>query len=128
MDMPGESVVGIIDDHDAASKAMGRLAAEGFADVNLLYGQQGRSLLDDRPDAGVGTLIQRMMEAFGDQVRIRDQLEKALSNGASVISVQVETDNADEASRILEAHGGHDMWRLGEWSQNRVGKKGSGEG
>lgn len=26
------------------------------------------------------------------------------------------------------AHGAHDIWQFGEWSQNRVGKKGSGEG
>ncbi len=128
MDLPGDSVVGIIDDHEAASQAMGRLIAAGFEDASLLHGEEGRSLLAEDPEEGIGAAVKRMIEAFGDQTRIRDRLDTALANGASVISVPVETDSAGEVTRLLEAHGGHDMWRLGEWSQNRVGEKGSGEG
>ena len=59
-----------------------------------------------------------------------DRLDNALENGRSVVSVDVKG-NEDDAARvavILEAHGGHDMWRLGEWSFNRIGTEGSGEG
>ena len=61
---------------------------------------------------------------------LRDRLDKALQKGRLVVSVDVNDDD-DDAARvavILEEHGGHDMWRLGEWSFNRVGPEGSGEG
>jgi len=61
-------------------------------------------------------------------VRILDRLDAALANGASVASVGAGSDDARQVAPILEEHGGHDMWRLGEWSFNRIGEPGSGEG
>jgi hypothetical protein len=121
------SVVAIIDDHQSALDALGRLAADGFG-ADLLHGEEGRTRLDDAEQTGFASFLRRLAHALGDEVRIRDRLDRALSTGASVVSVDVEADHADEVSRILEAHGGHDMWRLGEWTQNRVGERGSGEG
>jgi hypothetical protein len=45
-----------------------------------------------------------------------------------VVIVDADEDRAAEVATILEDHGGHDMWRLGEWSFNRIGSEGSGEG
>jgi hypothetical protein len=55
-------------------------------------------------------------------------MEAALDKGASVVSVDVTSDEAARVATVLEEHGAHDMWRLGEWSFNRVGSEGSGEG
>jgi hypothetical protein len=69
-----------------------------------------------------------MALAFGDEVRIVDRLDRALEGGRAVIVVDVDDDRAADVATILEDHGGHDMWRLGEWSFNRIGREGSGEG
>jgi hypothetical protein len=75
-------------------------------------------------------LVKKLALAFGDEVRILDRLDKALETGRSVISVDVADDEerATRVATILEEHGGHDMWRLGEWSFNRIGQDGAGEG
>jgi hypothetical protein len=69
-----------------------------------------------------------MAMALGDEVRIMERLEAALKAGASVVSVGVSDDQAARVATILEEYDAHDMWRLGEWSFNRIGSQGSGEG
>jgi hypothetical protein len=69
-----------------------------------------------------------MAIVFGDEARILDRMEAALDKGASVVSVDVTSDDAARVATLLEDHDAHDMWRLGEWSFNRVGSEGSGEG
>jgi hypothetical protein len=69
-----------------------------------------------------------MAMAFGDEVRIMKRLEAALEAGASVVSVDVSDDQAARVATILEEYDARDMWRLGEWSFNRIGSQGSGEG
>lgn len=123
-----DSVVAILDDRDQAQSAMRRLGDEGFDDAELLQGEQGRSVLNDDDETGLINALSRMMQAMGDEVRIRERLDAALVRGASVISVGVDSGDAEAVSEILQDHGGHDMWRLGEWSQNRIGGRGSGEG
>jgi len=106
---------------------MVRLGAEGF-EAELLLGEDGRAKLNHGDEQGVVSLIERLALALGDEKRIVDRLNGALSGGASVLSVAAKADEADRVCNILEESQGHDMWRLGEWSQNRVGRQGSGEG
>jgi hypothetical protein len=123
------SVVAIIDSQDDAQEAASALAGEQF-DATLLHGEVGRAQLSQDDEGGLTGLVKKLALAFGDEVRILDRLDKALETGRSVISVDV-ADDEDRAARvatILEEHGGHDMWRLGEWSFNRMGQEGAGEG
>ena len=121
------TVVAIFDDHDSGRVALGALAAEEFP-AELMYGAEGRAHLSHEEEEGLSAVLQKLAQAFGDEVRILDRLDKALEEGAAVISVAVEDEGAEKVSLILEEHGGHDMWRLGEWTFNRIGSEGSGEG
>jgi hypothetical protein len=124
------TVVAIIDSEEDARAAASALAGEQF-DAALFHGEEGRAQLTAEEDEGGLTgLVKKLALAFGDEVRILDRLDKALEIGRSVISVDV-ADDEDRSARvavILEEHGGHDMWRLGEWSFNRIGQVGAGEG
>ncbi len=121
------TVVAIIDDHEQATKAMSAINAAGFG-AELLHGDEGRAHLSTEDEAGLTAVVKKLVAAFGDEVRIIDRLDKALASGASVASVEVTADQATDVVPILEEYGGHDMWRLGEWSFNRIGETGAGEG
>ena len=123
------TVVAIIDDAHEGQAAVAALAQQQFS-AELLHGEEGRAHLNEDDEKGLSAAAKKIALAFGDEVRIIDRLDKALENGRSVVSVDVNDDD-DDAARvavILEEHGGHDMWRLGEWSFNRIGPEGSGEG
>jgi hypothetical protein len=124
------SVVAIIDGEEEGRAALVDLAGEQF-DAELLHGEEGRAhLTQEEDEGGITGLVKKLALAFGDEVRILDRLDRALEAGRSVISVDV-ADDEERAARvaaILDEHGGHDMWRLGELSFNRIGPEGSGEG
>jgi hypothetical protein len=119
------TVVAIIDSHQRGREAV---AALGEFDARLLHGESGRDQLSQEDETGLTGLVKKMALAFGDEVRIVDRLDRALEGGRAVIVVDVDDDRAADVATILEDHGGHDMWRLGEWSFNRIGREGSGEG
>ena len=121
------TVVAIIDDLEEGRTAVAALAQEQFT-AELLHGEEGRAHLTETDEKGLSAVAKKVALAFGDEVRIVDRLDTALENGRSVVSVDVDDDNAARVAVILEEHGGHDMWRLGEWSFNRIGPEGSGEG
>lgn len=123
------TVVAIIDDAEEGRAAVTALAQQQFS-AELLHGEDGRSQLNEEDENALSAAVKKLALAFGDEMRIVDRLDKALQNGRLVVSVDVNDDD-DDAARvavILEEHGGHDMWRLGEWSFNRIGPEGSGEG
>jgi hypothetical protein len=122
-----DTVLAIIDHHETGRDAVAALAAEEFP-AQLLHGEEGKAALGPDKGEGVSALAARLAIAFGDEVRIMDRLEAALERGATVVSVDVSSDDAARVASILEEHDGHDMWRLGEWSFNRIGSEGSGEG
>jgi hypothetical protein len=123
-----DTVVAIIDDHAKGRDAVAALAAEQFP-AELFHGEAGKAALaPDREEEGVSALVSKLAIVFGDETRILDRMEAALDKGASVVSVDVTSDEAARVATVLEEHDAHDMWRLGEWSFNRVGSEGSGEG
>ncbi len=121
------TVVAIIDSQTDAKAALDSLAGGQF-DAELLHGEEGRAHLSRDDAEGLSSVVKKLAVAFGDEIRILDRLDRALEDGRSVISVDVDEDHAADVADILEEHGGHDMWRLGEWSFNRIGSEGSGEG
>ncbi|MGH8951466.1 MAG: hypothetical protein ACRDX9_08570 [Acidimicrobiia bacterium] len=121
------TVVAIFDAHHSGREALEALAAEEFS-AELMYGEEGRAHLTREDEVGLSAVLQKLALAFGDEVRILERLEQALEEGSAVISVDVEDEGTERVSLILEEHGGHDMWRLGELTFNRIGSEGSGEG
>jgi len=121
------TVVAIIDDHERAREALPALSAAGY-EAELLHGEEGRAHLKMEDEEGITSIVKKLVLAFGDEVRILERLDAALADGASVVSVVSGADDAPDVAPILEEHGGRDMWRMGEWSFNRIGEPGSGEG
>jgi FixJ family two-component response regulator len=121
------TVVAVIDDREAGRDAVAALSGEQFA-AEVFIGEEGLERLRSDQEEGVPTVVAKMAMALGDEVRIMERLEAALKAGASVVSVGVSDDQAARVATILEEYDAHDMWRLGEWSFNRIGSQGSGEG
>ena len=115
------TVVGVIDDPEHARAAVSDLRAAGFP-VKSFHGEKGRAQLGEDDGEGLLSMIRRLLLAFGDETRVLDALHRALANGSTVVSVEVTEDGAPTVSEILLHHGGHNAWRLGEWSFNRVGE------
>jgi hypothetical protein len=121
------TVVAVIDDREAGRDAVVALSGEQFA-AEVFIGEEGMERLRSDQEEGVPSVVAKMAMALGDEVRIMERLEAALEAGASVVSVGVSDDQAARVATILEEYDAHDMWRLGEWSFNRIGSQGSGEG
>ena len=127
MERTDTTVVAVIDDREAGRDAVAALSGEQFA-AEVFVGEEGLERLRADQEEGVPSVVAKMAMALGDEVRIMERLEAALEAGASVVSVDVSDDQAAQAATILEEYDAHDMWRLGEWSFNRIGSQGSGEG
>ena len=121
------TVVAIIERQEEGETAIAALARAQF-DAELLHGESGQAHLAQDEEGGLSGLLKKLAVAFGDENRIVDRVDRALDAGRSVVLVDVGEDRAADVATILEEHGGHDMWRLGEWSFNRIGPEGSGEG
>ena len=127
MERTNTTVVAVIDDREAGRDAVAALSGEQFA-AEIFVGEEGLGRLRSDQEEGVSSVVAKMAMALGDEVRIMERLEAALEAGASVVSVGVTDDDAARVATILEEYDAHDMWRLGEWSFNRIGSQGSGEG
>lgn len=121
------TVVAVIDDREQAHQALLALASAGFG-AEVLHGDEGRKLLDNGTEEGITSVVRRLVLDFGDEARVAERMDEALANGAYITSVDIESDQVREVALILEEHGGHDMWRLGEAGHNRLqgGVPGSG--
>ncbi len=115
-----DTVVAIIDDPERASRAASELRAAGY-EVEVLQGEEGKQHLDPAGESGPIATIKRLLNVFGDQYRILERLTLELEGGNHVISVDSTPDEATEAVRILQDHGGEFMWKLGTWTYSRVG-------
>jgi hypothetical protein len=121
------TVVAVIDDGDQAREALLALASAGFG-AGVLHGEEGRAILSKESDEGITGVMRKLVLDLGDRAKIVEELDEALAAGAYITSVDIESDQVREVVVILGEHGGHDMWRLGEWSHDRLGEDGHGEG
>ncbi len=114
------TVIAIVETASHVDAVLDSLTAAGLQ-AEVLRGESGRSHLDADPDAGLVSKLRHLARAFGDETRILNHLDNALAKGMTVISVEVEPDQASTAGTILEQHHGKYLWRFGEWSFNRIG-------
>jgi hypothetical protein len=115
------TVVAVLDDSPAVRDAIEGLTEAGF-DFEILRGEPGRQHLDPTGEGGgVIATLKRLMNVFGDQYRILERLDEELAKGRTVVSVEVEPDDASQAIAILRDHGGEYLWKLGTWTFTPVG-------
>jgi len=116
-----DTVIAVLDTKPAVSDAIEGLAREGF-EYEVIQGEEGREHLDPTGEEGVVATVKRLISAFGDQYRILEQLDDELAEGKIVVSVKTEPDEAAEAVKILQDHGGHFIWKLGTWTFTPIGE------
>ena len=116
-----DTVVAILDHRPAAENAVDRLSDAGY-EFEVLSGDEGKEHLDPAGEKGAAATIKRLLNAFGDQYRVLDRLYEELDEGNLVISVDSPPDEADEAVRILQDHGGSFIWKFGTWTFTRIGE------
>lgn len=116
-----DTVVAIIHDGAMADEVVDELTAAGY-EVEVLEGEEGKSHLDPAGDSGPTATLRRLLNAFGDQYRVIERLNAELDKGSLVISVDAEPDEAAEAIRVLQDHGGEFIWKLGTWTYTRIGE------
>lgn len=114
------TVVAILDEEPAVRNAAEGLAESGY-DFEILSGEEGRAHIDPASEDGVMPTVKRLLNAFGDQHRIVERLDAALEQGKVVVSVEIEDDDPADAISILKDHGGHYIWRLGDWTFTPIG-------
>lgn len=118
------TVVAILDPHVEGRDAVADLGAAGY-EVDVLEGERGKERLDPRGDkGGVVATVQRLINAFGDEFRVLDQLDAAVDQGKIVVSVDIDADNPGPAVDILRDHGGTYIWRFDRWTFTRIGADG----
>lgn len=115
------TVVAVLDRDPAAKRAIELLAAAGY-EYELLSGEDGKAHLDPSGERSPAATVKRLLSAFGDQYRVLDQLNEELDNGNLVISVETVPDEAAEAVKILQEHGGSFIWKFGTWTYTRIGE------
>lgn len=109
------TVVAVLAGGDQANDATDRLAAAGF-EVEVLQGEAGIAHLDPEGGEGFWALIKKAASALGDERRIIDRLDSALSEGNVVVSVDIGDRDSKEAVSILREYGGEYLWKFGDWT------------
>lgn len=115
------TVVAILDREPTTQNAVDRLGEAGY-EFEVLAGVDGKEHLDPAGEKNTVAMVKRLLNAFGDQTRVLETLYEELDNGNLVISVDTRPDEADEAVRILQEHGGSYIWKFGTWTFTRIGE------
>lgn len=115
------TVVAILDYEPNVADAVEQLSDAGY-DFEVLRGDDGKEHLDPAGDKGAKATVKRLLAAFGDQYRVLDRLYAELDKGHLVVSVDSTPDQAKEAVRILQDHGGEYIWKFGSWTFTRIGE------
>lgn len=109
------TVVAVLQSGHEASEAVDLLGKAGYQ-VEILEGESGRAHLDPQGDEGFWASVKRAASALGDEKRVLERLDSALSEGRVVISVNLDDRDGKGAVSILREHGGEYLWKFGDWT------------
>lgn len=121
---PDDTLVGIVDDPDAAEAAVADLIQTGVPEdeINVLCGDQGARRLDPSGKRH-GTLgrLRRIIQTFGDQEKevVKKQADE-LRAGNFLISAPADDDERDRVAAVLTRHGGRFINHYGKWTVTRL--------
>jgi hypothetical protein len=109
------TVVAVFHSDDEATEAIDRLGGAEY-DVEILRGESGSAHLDPGGDAGFWASIRKAASNLGDERRVLERLDAALSEGRVVISVDLDDRDDKEAVSILREYGSESLWKFGDWT------------
>lgn len=109
------TVVAVLKSGDKANEVVDRLAEAGY-EVEILEGESGSAHLDPGGGDGFWASTKKAASALGDEKRVLERLDSALSEGSVVVSVGIGDRDSKEAVSILREHGGEYLWKFGDWT------------
>lgn len=95
---------------EAAGRQVLRLSGPG--DIDKLAPNQ----------EGVRGTVSRLAAAFGDELRILEEIERALKNGRQVLIVPGDPDEHADISRSLTEQGATSVWDFRGWTFTKTGE------
>lgn len=124
---PTNHVSAVIDlrvDAEAAAEALRRA---GFADVEIFHGQPAYMAIRNASKHGAAFVrAWRRIRDFGEEGELHQHYFSTLRHGSSYIIVYTATAEQTRHVRdILVMHHGHDIWRLGAWTEERLSEQGA---
>lgn len=122
---PANHVVAVIDMRPDAEAAAEALRRAGFADVEIFQGQPAyMAIRDASRHSAVFIRAWRRVRDFGEEGELHQHYFSTLRDGGSYIIVFAETaDQTQQVRDILVIHHGHDIWRLGAWTEERLSEQ-----
>jgi hypothetical protein len=126
LSFPDDTVVGIVDDPDAAEKVVADLVAAGIAEdeISVLCCDSGVRRLDPSGERH-GTLgrLKRLVQTFGDTEKeyVRKQADE-LRAGNYLVAAPADEDERDAVAGVLNRHGGRFINHYGNWTVTRLSK------
>ena len=113
-----DCAIAVLDDPEKLAAATVELDNAGY-EYYVLEGEEGQESLHPEQE-GVAAKLQRLVAAFGDELRIIDRLERSLAEGDRVVIVKA-ADNQPAVVDILTKHGGRFLWEFRGWTFNSAG-------
>lgn len=116
-----DTVIAVMESDQVARDTVDDLERAGYR-VEVIQGKEGKQHLDPAGEQGAKATVKRLLTTFGDQHRVLDRLIAELDRGCAVVSVDADPDDAAEAARILQDHGGRFVWKFGKWTFAQIGE------
>jgi hypothetical protein len=119
-----EHVVAIVDRDDSGG-AVEALRSRNLA-VEVLREEAEVERLQPK-QGGVAGALKKAAAAFGDEMRIVDQIERALLDGTQVLIVEQDAQGSAGIAKLLREHGALSIWDFRTWTFVNVGTTDKGE-
>ena len=113
-----DCAIAVFGDSEKLGAATAALDSAGY-EYYVLEGEEGQESLQPEQE-GVAAKLQRLVAAFGDELRIIDRLDRSLADGDQVVIVKAE-DNQPAVVDMLTKHGGRFLWQFRGWTFNSAG-------
>ena len=113
-----DCAIAVFEDSEKLAAASLELDNAGY-EYYVLEGEEGQASLHPEQE-GVAAKLQRLVAAFGDELRIIDRLERSLAGGDRVVIVKAEDDQPVVVD-MLTKQGGRFLWQFRGWTFNSAG-------
>lgn len=119
-----DRVVAIVDGADSGGAA-NALRSRGW-EVTILANESDVELLSPKQE-GLSGALAKAAALFGDEMRIIDQIERALGEGNQALVVSGDPELSAAVAKILRDNGALSIWDFGSWTFVNVGSTDKGE-
>lgn len=119
-----DRAVAIVDSSDSG-EAIAALRQSGW-EVEVLQDESDAERLEAK-QGGISGALSKAAAVFGDEMRIIDQIERALNDGNQVLLISSDPELSTAVARVLRDHNALSIWDFGSWTFVNVGSTEKGE-